>query len=102
MCSLQRSDRRDGNRERRSGSKNRPMPSVGANSTPTFSPEFKNFVARHLAAENAHQMEETLAALHPDCLFEDLPFGKTYRGRASQPCAINLARAAVLSHPFTR
>jgi hypothetical protein len=38
-------------------------------------------VNRHLAAENAHQMEETLAALHPDCLFEDLPLGKTYRGR---------------------
>jgi steroid delta-isomerase-like uncharacterized protein len=39
-------------------------------------------VNRHLAAENAHRMEETLAALHPDCLFEDLPLGKTYRGRA--------------------
>ena len=39
-------------------------------------------VNRHLAAENAHQMEGTLAALHPDCLFEDLPLGKTYRGRA--------------------
>jgi hypothetical protein len=39
-------------------------------------------VNRHLAAENAHRMEETLAELHPDCLFEDLPLGKTYRGRA--------------------
>jgi len=39
-------------------------------------------VNRHLAAENAHRMEETLAELHPDCVFEDLPLGKTYRGRA--------------------
>lgn len=35
---------------------------------------------RHLAAENAHEMEGTLAALHPDCVFEDLPLGRTYRG----------------------
>ena len=27
-------------------------------------------------------MAETLAELHPDWLFEDLPLGKTYRGRA--------------------
>jgi steroid delta-isomerase-like uncharacterized protein len=39
-------------------------------------------VNRHLAAENGHRMEETLATLHPDCVFEDLPLGKTYRGRA--------------------
>ena len=39
-------------------------------------------VNRHLAAENEHRMEETLAALHPDCLFEDLPLEKTYHGRA--------------------
>jgi steroid delta-isomerase-like uncharacterized protein len=38
-------------------------------------------VNRHLAAENAHRMQETLAELHPDCVFEDLPLGKTYRGR---------------------
>src|SRR5215469_15277326 len=38
-------------------------------------------VNRHLAAENAHRMAETLAELHPDCVFEDLPLGKTYRGR---------------------
>jgi steroid delta-isomerase-like uncharacterized protein len=39
-------------------------------------------VNRHLAAENAHRMQETLAELHPDCVFEDLPLGKTYRGHA--------------------
>ena len=38
-------------------------------------------VNRHLAAENAHRIEETLAELHPDCVFEDLPLGQTYRGR---------------------
>jgi len=37
-------------------------------------------VNRHLAAENEHRMKETLAELHPDCVFEDLPLGKTYRG----------------------
>jgi hypothetical protein len=39
-------------------------------------------VNRHLATENQHRMVETLAELHPDCVFEDLPLGKTYRGRA--------------------
>jgi steroid delta-isomerase-like uncharacterized protein len=39
-------------------------------------------VNRHLAAENEHRMKETLAELHPDCLFEDLPLNKVYRGLA--------------------
>ena len=39
-------------------------------------------VNRHLAAENQHRMVETLAELPPDCVFEDLSLGKTYRGRA--------------------
>jgi hypothetical protein len=39
-------------------------------------------VNRHLAAENQHRMAETLAELHPDCLFEDLPLSKTYHGCA--------------------
>lgn len=39
-------------------------------------------VANHLAAENAHQLDETLATLHPDCLFEDLALGLVYHGRA--------------------
>lgn len=37
-------------------------------------------VNRHLTAENAHRMEETLATLHPECVFEDLPMGKVYHG----------------------
>jgi len=40
----------------------------------------KECVGRHLAAENAQDMEGTLATLHADCVFEDLPLNKTYRG----------------------
>ena len=38
-------------------------------------------LTRHLAAEQDHQMAETLATLHPECLFEDQPLGWTLRGR---------------------
>ena len=38
-------------------------------------------VQRHLKAEMMHDMETTLATLHPDCLFEDRPIGLTLRGR---------------------
>lgn len=37
---------------------------------------------RHVEAENAHDMERTLATLHPECVFEDVAFGSTYRGHA--------------------
>jgi steroid delta-isomerase-like uncharacterized protein len=37
---------------------------------------------RHLTAENEHDMDATLATLHPDCLFEDPMRGLVYRGRA--------------------
>jgi steroid delta-isomerase-like uncharacterized protein len=40
----------------------------------------KACVARHLAAENAQDMDGTLATLHPECVFEDLPLNKTFRG----------------------
>lgn len=40
----------------------------------------KECVVRHLAAENAQDMEGTLATLHPDCVFEDLPLKKIYHG----------------------
>ncbi|HEY7063819.1 MAG TPA: ester cyclase [Chloroflexota bacterium] len=36
---------------------------------------------RHLAAENEHDMDATLATLHPACLFEDPMQGLVYRGR---------------------
>jgi steroid delta-isomerase-like uncharacterized protein len=35
----------------------------------------------HLAAENAHDMDATLATLHPDCVFLDEPIGRRYEGR---------------------
>lgn len=38
-------------------------------------------VARHLEAENAHKLEETLATLHADCLFEDMALGRRFHGR---------------------
>lgn len=38
-------------------------------------------VREHLAAENQHLLSETLATLHPNCVFEDLPLGLNYRGK---------------------
>src|SRR5262245_23024076 len=38
-------------------------------------------VDRHLAAENEHRMDDTLATLHPACVFEDMAMPKVYRGR---------------------
>jgi steroid delta-isomerase-like uncharacterized protein len=37
-------------------------------------------VRKHLQFENAQDMEGTLSTLHPECVFEDLPLGKTYKG----------------------
>ncbi len=37
-------------------------------------------VRRHLQFENAQDMEGTLSTLHPECIFEDLPLNKIYRG----------------------
>ena len=37
---------------------------------------------RHLAAENAHRLEETLATLTADCVFEDVALQKTFHGHA--------------------
>ena len=36
---------------------------------------------RHMQAENARDLEATLATLAPDCLFEDIALEHTYRGR---------------------
>jgi steroid delta-isomerase-like uncharacterized protein len=38
-------------------------------------------LARHLEAENARRLDETLATLTDDCLFEDLALGRAFRGR---------------------
>ncbi len=40
-----------------------------------------NHVNKHLAAENRHLLDETLATLHHECIFEDLPLGLSYQGR---------------------
>lgn len=41
----------------------------------------KALVGRHLTAENAHRMQETLETLHPECVFEDMSLGRVYHGR---------------------
>jgi len=37
-------------------------------------------VRAHVEAETAHRMEETLATLTADCVFEDMPSGQVYHG----------------------
>jgi hypothetical protein len=45
-------------------------------------------VRRHLTAENAQDLDGTLATLHPDCRFEDLATGQVWLGPAMAPPAI--------------
>jgi steroid delta-isomerase-like uncharacterized protein len=47
-----------------------------------MNPDLANLVRRHLEAENAHDLEGTLATLHPDCAFEDFATGQRWHGRA--------------------
>ncbi|HEX2140453.1 MAG TPA: ester cyclase [Woeseiaceae bacterium] len=44
--------------------------------------ELRILLAKHLAAENAHDLDAVLSTLHPDCVFEDLATGQTWRGHA--------------------
>lgn len=44
--------------------------------------EYESLIRRHVEAENGHRLEETLATLHPDCVFEDVPLGRTFHGHA--------------------
>lgn len=44
--------------------------------------EIAEVLSRHVEAENAHDMARTLATLHRECLFEDVPMGKVYQGHA--------------------
>jgi len=39
-----------------------------------------DLIIRHLTAENAQDLEGTLATLHPDCVFEDHATGQRWRG----------------------
>ncbi len=47
----------------------------------TLPPALEQLLQRHIAAENAHDMQATLDTLHPECLFQDIALGETYRGR---------------------
>lgn len=47
-----------------------------------ISEQYKALLAKHLAAENAHQLDETLATLTEDCVFDDKALGKKFYGRA--------------------
>ncbi len=38
--------------------------------------EHLEILGQHLAAENVHDMAGTLATLHPDCVFEEVPFAR--------------------------
>jgi steroid delta-isomerase-like uncharacterized protein len=40
-------------------------------------------VRRHLEAENAFRLEETLETLTPDCVFEDMPLGERVSGQTA-------------------
>jgi steroid delta-isomerase-like uncharacterized protein len=47
-----------------------------------MNPDLAALVRRHLEAENAHDLDGTLATLHPDCAFEDFATGQRWRGHA--------------------
>jgi steroid delta-isomerase-like uncharacterized protein len=44
--------------------------------------ERQAIVRRHLEAENAYRLADTLDTLTPDCLFEDVPLGERFTGHA--------------------
>ena len=45
-------------------------------------PDIQRVLMAHVHAENSHQMDQTLATLHPECVFEDVALQRTYRGHA--------------------
>ena len=46
-----------------------------------LTPDYRDLLIRHLKAENAHQLAETLATLTEDCIFDDRTLGRVFRGR---------------------
>ena len=46
-----------------------------------LTPANAEILLRHVKAETAFDMEGTLATLTEDCLFEDMPSGRSHRGR---------------------
>ncbi|HSH99975.1 MAG TPA: ester cyclase [Reyranella sp.] len=47
-----------------------------------MNPDLAALVRRHLEAENAHDLDGTLATLHPECEFHDFATGQHWRGHA--------------------
>ena len=45
-------------------------------------PEHAAMLRRHLEAENAHDLDGTLATLHRDCIFKDHATGQLWKGHA--------------------
>jgi steroid delta-isomerase-like uncharacterized protein len=43
---------------------------------------YQQLLRTHMQAENAHRMEQTLATLTPDCVFEDMALRQVFRGHA--------------------
>jgi steroid delta-isomerase-like uncharacterized protein len=46
-----------------------------------LTPANREVLIRHVKAETVHKMEETLATLTPDCVFDDRAFGRVWNGR---------------------
>lgn len=46
-----------------------------------LSPENREVVIRHVEAETAHRMDETLETLAEDCVFDDRALGRVWHGR---------------------
>ena len=46
-----------------------------------LTPAYRDVLLRHVTAETEHRMEETLATLTEDCVFEDHAFARVWRGR---------------------
>ena len=46
-----------------------------------MTPTLQQILLDHVKAENAHDMQATLATLHPECVFEDTATGQVFHGR---------------------
>lgn len=46
-----------------------------------ISDAYRELLATHLEAENDHRLEDTLATLTEDCVFDDRALGRVFRGR---------------------
>ena len=45
-----------------------------------MNPDLLALIRRHLEAENAHDLDGTLATLHPECRFDDFATGQSWCG----------------------